>query len=134
MNVKKNFRCETIAAMHWDRILGIRAGTGTDHRLNGILDDVIERRAFVRSWSMISRSWWWKFLEDPNGTLVAGEKEIPGRAIQTRNERLKDLVNAAYNEKYNKPGNIQYVRGLSGEKSLDTSMELILMAGENRND
>lgn len=44
------------------KILGIRAGSGT-HRIIGIWVVVVERRVFVRSWSMKERSWWRTFLE-----------------------------------------------------------------------
>ena len=59
---------------------------------------------FVRSWSLKPRSWWRTFLEDPYGSMFVGEREIPIRTIQTRSERLKDLVSQAYKEKYNTPG------------------------------
>ena len=36
--------------------------------------------------------------------MFVGEREFPIRAIQTRSERLKDLVSLAYKEKYNTPG------------------------------
>jgi hypothetical protein len=107
------------------RILGIRAGSDSTHRVIGIWAVVVEGRLFVRSWSLKSRSWWRTFLEDPYGVIVVGTKEIPVRAIQTRSERLKDLVSAAYKEKYNKPGDVQYVKDMSRKKSRNTTTELV---------
>ena len=86
---------------------------------------VVERRVFVRSWSMKPRSWWRTFLVDPYGRLFIGDREIPIRAIQTRSERLKDLVSQAYKEKYNTPGSVQYVKDMSRNKSRGTTTELV---------
>ena len=38
------------------------------------------------------------------------------RAVQTRSERLKDAVSAAYAAKYNTPASKKYVRDLSGRE------------------
>lgn len=80
---------------------------------------------FVRSWSLKPRSWWRTLLEDPHGIIVVGKTEIRVRAIQTRSERLKNLVSAAYKEKYKTPGSVQYVKDMSKKKSRDTTMELV---------
>jgi len=74
---------------------------------------------------MKPRSWWRVFLEDPHGTVFVGDREIPVRAVQTRSERLKDLVSQAYQEKYNTPGSVQFVEDMSGRKSRDTTTELV---------
>lgn len=76
---------------------------------------------------MSPRSWWRTFLEDPHGMIVVGTKEIPVRAIQTCSERLKDLVSAAYKEKYNTPGSVQYVKDMSRKKSRGTTTELMVI-------
>lgn len=107
-------------------MLGIRAGRDATHRIIGIWVVVVEGRVFARSWSMKPRSWWRTFLEDPYGIIVVGGKEIPVRAIQTHSERLKDLISAAYKEKYNKPGDIQYVKDMSRKKSRETTTEFAL--------
>ena len=119
------FADAVLAAIHKERILGVRAGSDTAHRVIGIWVVVVEKRLFVRSYSIKPRSWWRTFLEDPYGSIIVGEKEIPIRAIQTRSEWLKDLVSAAYKEKYNRPGDIQYVKDMSRKKSRDTTTELV---------
>jgi hypothetical protein len=134
MNSKKKFPEVTLARIREKKILGIRAGTDSAHRIIGIWAVVVEGRLFVRSWSMKPRSWWRTFLVDPQGIIVADEKEIPVRAVQTRSERLKDLVSAAYKEKYNSPGDIQYVKDMSRKKSRDTTTELQLAQGKNTNE
>ena len=125
MKPKSRFPEAVLATLRKDKILGIRAGTDSSHRIIGIWVVVVEGRVFVRSWSMSPRSWWRTFLEDPYGSMFVGEKEFRIRAIQTRSERLKDLVSAAYKEKYNTPGSVQYVKEMSQKKSRDTTTELV---------
>lgn len=108
-----------------EKIIGIRAGRDSTHRIIGIWAVVVEKRVFVRSWSLKPRSWWRTFLEDPYGIMAVGEIEIPVRAIQTRSERLKDLVSAAYKAKYNTPGSVKFVEDMSCVPSRDTTTELV---------
>ena len=121
-----HYTAEILIAIHKDKIIGIRAGADSTHRIIGIWVVVVEKRVFVRSYSMKPRSWWRTFLEDPRGIITVGDKEFPVRAIQTKSERLKDLVSAAYKEKYNRPGDIQYVTDMSKKKSRDTTTELVV--------
>ncbi len=109
-----------------EKMLGIRAGRDSAHRVIGIWVVVVEKRVFVRSWSMKPRSWWRTFLEDSYGSMFIGNKEIPIRAIQTRSERLKDLVSLAYKKKYNTGGSVQYVKEMSRKKSRETTTELVM--------
>ena len=125
MKSKNRFEPQVLERIRKEKILGIRAGTESTHRVIGIWAVVVEGRVFTRSWSMKSRSWWRTFLEDPQGTVVVGDTEIPVRAVQTRSERLKDLVSQAYKEKYNTPGSVQFVKDMSGKKSRDTTTELV---------
>ena len=125
MGRSTRFPEEIIAKIHKEKILGIRAGRDSAHRVIGIWAVVVERHIFVRSWSLKPRSWWRTFLEDPYGNIFVGDREIPIRAVQTRSERLKDLVSAAYREKYNTPGSVQYVKEMSRKKSRDTTTELV---------
>jgi hypothetical protein len=122
---KNRFPDDVLAIIHKEKILGIRAGRESIHRVIGIWMVVVEGRVFVRSWSLKPRSWWRVFLEDPYGSMFVGEREIPVRARQTRSERLKDLVSAAYREKYNTPGSIQYVKEMSRKRSRETTTELV---------
>jgi len=125
MKLKQRFSEEVLTIIHKERILGIRAGTDSTHRVIGIWVVVVEGRVFVRSWGMKPCSWWRMFLEDPYGSMFVGAQEISIRAIQTRSERLKDLISAAYKEKYNTPGSVQYVKDMSRKKSRDTTTELV---------
>jgi hypothetical protein len=123
MKPKNSFSTIILESIRKEKIIGIRAGS--THRVIGIWAVVVENRVFVRSYSMKPRSWWRTFLEDPQGIMTVGEKEIKVKAVQTRSERIKDLVSEAYKEKYNRPGDIQYVKDMSKKKSRDTTTELI---------
>jgi hypothetical protein len=125
MKGKRRFTDDILAVIQKEKILGIRAGKDSTHRVIGIWMVVVEGRIFVRSWGLKPRSWWRVFLEDSCGSMFIGEHEIPIRAVQTRSERLKDLVSQAYKEKYNTPGSIQYVKDMSRKKSRDTTIELV---------
>jgi|SRR5687768_15603060 len=125
MTRKKRFSGEMLAAIHKEKILGLRAGQESTHRVIGVWAVVVEGRVFVRSWSMKPRSWWRTFLVDPYGSMFVGEREIPIRAVHTRSERLKDLVSMTYKEKYHTPGSVQFVKDMSRKKSRDTTTELV---------
>jgi hypothetical protein len=122
--VRDHFSKSILAAIRDGKILGIRAGT-KPHRIIGIWAVVVENRVFVRSWSMKPRSWWRTFLEDPRGLIEVDGRQINVRAISTRSERLKDLVDRAYAEKFNTPGSAHYVKGLAEKKRRDTTTELV---------
>lgn len=124
MSGARRFPPDVVDAIRDGKILGIRAGSGP-HRVIGIWAVVVERRVFVRSWSMKPRSWWRTFLEEPRGVIQIGGRELPVRAIQTRSERLKKLVDAAYADKYDTPGSLQYVRDFRQKKRRDTTTELV---------
>ena len=125
MKSRNRFEPQILERIRKEKIFGIRAGRESTHRLIGIWAVVVEGRVFARSWSLKPRSWWRVFLEDPHGSLFVGEQEMPVRAVQTRRERLRDLVSQAYKEKYNTPGSMQFVKDMSGKKSRDTTTELV---------
>ncbi len=124
MSTRKTFPDDIVAMIHKSKILGIRAGS-KPHRFIGLWVVVVERRVFVRSWSVKERSWYRTFLEEPHGAVTIGDREFAVRAVQTRSERLKDAVSRAYAEKYNTPSSAKYVRDLSGAKSRATTTELV---------
>ncbi len=124
---KARFPDSVIEKIASDKILGIRAGTKSDHRVIGIWVVVVDGRVFVRSWSMKPRSWWRTFLENPHGEIFVGGRKrgIKVRAVQVKSETLKEKVSAAYREKYNTPGSVQYVKDMSRSPSKDTTTELV---------
>jgi hypothetical protein len=113
-----------VAAIRDDKILRIRVGT-RPHRAIGIWAVVVEGRVFVRSWSVTPRGWYRVLREEPVGVLQVEGREIPVRAVFTRNARTKDLVSRAYLEKYDAPGSTPYARDLGRAKSRETTTELV---------
>jgi hypothetical protein len=124
MKPRKRYPEKVLASLRDGKILGIRAGTAP-HRFIGIWVVVVEGRVFVRSWSLKPRSWYRTFLEEPRGTINVDGREIEVRAVQTRSERLKQLVDEAYLNKYNTKGSIKYAQDLGRKKSRDTTTELV---------
>ena len=120
----RRFADGVLAAIDRGQILGIRAGSAP-HRVIGIWAVVVQRRVFVRSWSLKPRSWWRTFLEEPRGTIQIAGREIPVRAVHTRSERLKAAVDRAYLDKYHTPGATKYARDLGGERSRATTTEIV---------
>ena len=127
MKSTNRFAEKILTAIQKEKILGIRAGTDSTHRVIGIWSVVVEGRVFVRSWSMKPRSWWRTFLEDPHGEVFVAERKRGNkiRAVQVKSEKMKDRVSAAYKEKYNTPGSIRYVEDMSLSPSRDTTTELV---------
>jgi hypothetical protein len=128
MKSTNRFADAVLAAIHKERILGMRAGSETDHRVIGIWAVVVDGRVFVRSYTMKPRSWWRTFLEDPQGEIFVAKRKrgIKVRAVQVKSEKIKDAVSAAYREKYNTPGSIGYVEDMSRSPSRDTTTELVM--------
>ena len=122
--MRRRFTDAVLAAIDRGQVLGIRAGT-RPHRIIAIWAVVVQRRVFVRSWSLKPRSWWRTFLEEPRGVIQVAEREIPIRAVQTRSERLKDAVDAAYLAKYHTPGALKFSRDLGRARSRATTTELV---------
>jgi hypothetical protein len=120
-----------VEAIARSQVLGIRAGRAP-HRIIGIWAVVVERRVFVRSWSLKPRSWYRTFLEDPQGVIHIDGRKLQVRAVLTRSERLKDAVSRAYLEKYQTPGAVKFARDLGGPKSRATTTELVPAARASR--
>jgi hypothetical protein len=134
--VSGRFTDDVIEELDKRKILGIRAGSASGmaspHRFIGVWMVVVEKRLFIRSWSLEPRSWYRTFLIDPIGAVTIGKREFPVRAVQTRSERLKDAVSKAYAAKYTTPASKKYVRDLSGPKSRRTTTELVPLTRTRR--
>jgi hypothetical protein len=114
-----------VAAIDESRILGIRAGARSDHRFIGIWAVVIGGRVFARSWTQKPGGWYRTFLDDPLGTIEVGGRRVRVRAARVRGERLRDLVERAYAEKYPTPGSRKFVRGFRAKRRRDTTIEFV---------
>src|SRR5207249_3506701 len=80
MRARRRFASKTLAAIYNEKTLRIRAGTEA-HRFIGIWAVVVDRRVFVRSWSVGARGWYRTFLEESRGAIEVGGREIPVRAV-----------------------------------------------------
>jgi hypothetical protein len=114
-----------VAAIDASRILGVRAGAGSDHRFVGIWPVVVDGRVFARSWKQRADGWYRSFLVDPRGTIQVGERTIAVRVAPARGERIRDAVERAYAEKYATPGARTYVRGFRTPRRRDTTVEFV---------
>ena len=124
MTSAKKFPKAIAASIRDARILGIRAGT-KPHRIIGIWAVVVEGRVFVRSYSLKPRSWWRTFRQDPRGVIEVNGKQFKVRPVFTRSERLKQLVDRAYAEKFLTPGSRVFVEGFKQQQRRDTTTELV---------
>ena len=124
MATAKRFPQKTVETIHEAKILGIRAGT-KPHRIIGIWAVIVEGRVFVRSYTLKERSWYRTLLEEPRGIIEVDGKRIKVRAVFTRSERLKKLVDRAYAEKFPTPGSRVFVQGFKEKKRRDTTTELV---------
>ena len=120
----RRFPNDVLSAIRKGMIIGFRAGT-QPHRFIGIWAVVVEGRVFVRSWSLKPRSWYRTFLTEPRGVIQVAGDEFPVRAVRTRSERLKRLIDRAYLEKYHTPASIKFARDLGRAKSKATTTELM---------
>jgi len=124
MKTKSRFPEDTVAAIRDGKGLYIRAGT-EPHRFINIWAVVVERRVFVRSWSLKPRSWYRTFLKEPRGAIQIAGHEIPVRAVRTRSDRLKKAVDRAYLKKFGTGGLARFAQDLCRAKSKATTTELV---------
>ena len=120
----RSFSRPVLAAIDGSKIVGVRAGSRSDHRFTGIWAVVVEGRVFVRSWTLKAGGWNRTLLEDPNGAIQIGERQLRIRAAPVRSERLLAAVEDAYARKYSTPGSLKYVRGFRTPRRRQSTLEL----------
>ena len=123
--MEKKLPAKVVAEIDAAKILGIRAGARSDHRFIGVWPVVVSGRVFVRSWTLKAGGWYRTFLDDPQGTIQVGEREIRVRAVPVRSERLRDAVEEAYARKYPTPGSAKYVRGFRTQRRREATIEFV---------
>jgi hypothetical protein len=122
---RKRLPRTVVTAVDEGKIIGIRAGSHSEHRFIGIWAVVVDGRVFARSWALTADGWYRSFLEDPIGMLQIGERQVRIRAIPARAERIRDAVEQAYAEKYSTPASQKYVRGFKSARRRDTTTEFV---------
>ena len=123
--MEKKLPAKVVADIDAAKILGIRAGARSDHRFIGVWPVVVSGRVFVRSWTLKAGGWYRTFLDDPQGTIQVGEREIRVVAVAVRSERLRDAVEEAYARKYPTPGSAKYVRGFRTQRRREATIEFV---------
>lgn len=113
------------AAADAAKIMGIRAGTASDHKFTGVWPIVVNGRVFARSWTQKKSGWYRSFLDDPLGTIQVGNREISIRARRVTGDRLRDRIEDAYAEKYDTKASQKYVRGFRTPRRRDTTIEFV---------
>ena len=114
-----------VAAIDASKILGIRAGSRSDHRFIGVWPIVVEGRVLVRSWTLKPDGWYRTFLDDPLGTIQVGERQVRVRAVRVRSPRLLAAMEVAYAAKYPTLASRRYVRGFRTARRREASIEFI---------
>ena len=121
----KRFSRAVVEAVDDSGIMGIRAGSKSDHRFVGVWPVVVRGRVYARSWTLRRGGWYRTFLEDPLGTIQVGEREIRVRAVRVRSERVRDAVEAAYAGKYDTKASQKYVRGFRTQRRREATIEFV---------
>jgi hypothetical protein len=121
--VTDRFSRQVVATLDAAKILGVRAGA--THRYTAVWVVVVERRVFVRSWSDKPTGWYRAFLEQPAGSIQAGELERKVRARFTRSARLRGAVSKAYAVKYPTKGSQKWVRGFARPTRAAHTLEFV---------
>ena len=121
----RRFSRPIVAAIDESKILGIQAGSRSDHRFIGIWGVVVGGRVFARSWSQKAGGWYRTFLEDPLGRLQVGERSIRIRAVAVRGTRIHDAIEQAYAAKYPTPGSKKFVRGFRTKRRREATLEFV---------
>lgn len=112
-----------IAAADRAKIMGVKAGTRSDHQFTGVWPVVVDGRLFARSWSRAATGWYESFLKDPLGKIQVEDREVPIRAAPVRSERLRDRVEEAYAAKYVTPAAKKWVRGFRTPRRREATLE-----------
>lgn len=121
--MRARFDADVIDAAEASKIVRVRAGDA--HRFIGVWVVVVERRIFIRSWSVRTGGWFEAFMEEPRGAMQLGGRTFAVRAIRTRSERLKSAVERAYAAKYMTPASRKYVRGFKTHRRREATVELV---------
>jgi hypothetical protein len=121
----KRFPRTVVHAIDEASILGVKAGTRSEHRFIGVWPVVVDGRVYARSWTMKPDGWYHAFLEDPLGVIQVGDRVLRVRAVRARGERVRDKVEAAYAEKYPTKASQRYVRGFRSARRRETTIEFV---------
>lgn len=121
----RRFTKSLVDAIDQSKILGVRAGARSDHRVIGIWAVVVKGRVFARSWTLKPDGWFHTFLKDPKGIIQIGDRQVRVRASVVKSERIREAVEEAYARKYTTPGSKKFVRGFRSVRRRDSTTEFL---------
>jgi hypothetical protein len=119
----RQFSRAVVAAIDAAKIMGIRSGT--DHKFIGVWPVVVDGRVFARSWGVSPGGWYDAFLEDANGSIQVGDREIRVRGRRARGERIRDQVEEAYAAKFTTKASQKWIRGFKTARRRDATIEFV---------
>jgi hypothetical protein len=119
----RQFSRTVVAAIDAAKIMGIRSGT--DHKFIGVWPVVVDGRVFARSWSVSPGGWYDAFLEEPNGSIQIGDREIKVRGRRARGERIRDKVEQGYATKFTTKASQKWVRGFRTARRRNATIEFV---------
>jgi hypothetical protein len=117
------FTAAQLAAIDKTGYFYIRAGS--EHRFIPIWVVVVDGRVLVRPWNNRKTGWYRTFLEERNGAVRIGNKEVPVRSHRVRGKKLNDAMDRAYAAKYTTKANQKYVKGFATPKRRATTLALV---------
>jgi hypothetical protein len=118
----KRFTRSVLSALDEGKYVYIRSG---DHRFIAVWPVVVRDRLFVRSWNDKPTGWHRAFLDNPDGAIRVGDREVRVRARPVRGDGLNDAIDQAYRDKFTTKANLKYVRGLASARRRGTTTELV---------
>jgi hypothetical protein len=77
-----------VRAIDAAKIIGVRAGTRSNHRFTGVWAVVVDGRVFVRSWTLKAGGWYRTLRDDPNAVIEVGGRQVRVRAVPARGARI----------------------------------------------
>jgi hypothetical protein len=86
---------------------------------------VVNGRVYARSWGVSPDGWYQAFVEDPDGAIRIGEREIRVRAIQVRGDRVRDKVEEGYAKKFTTEASRKWVRGFKTPRRRAATLEFV---------
>jgi hypothetical protein len=131
--MKRGLPPSVVAAIDRSSILGIRAGTRSDHRFTGVWPIVLDGRVFVRSWTLKEGGWYRTLADHPSATIQVGSRRVRVSAVRATGKRLLDAIEKAYAEKYATPGARKFVRGFRTKRRRAATIEFVPPRATSRN-
>jgi hypothetical protein len=122
---RERFSRAVVDAIDEATILGVRAGSRSDHRFIGVWPVVVDGRVFARSWTQKPNGWYRRLLDDPVGVIQIGERELRFRAVRPRGTRIISAMEREYARKYPTPASRKYVRGFKSAKRRAATIEFV---------